>query len=587
MTSQRSKESGSAAAPALRLLKPSLLATAIACVCGNAWAVQGGTIVGGQGAIAAQGATTNVSQSSDKMVINWQNFDIGRSETVNFNQPSASAAVLNRVVSATKPTEILGSLNANGRVFVINQAGVMFGKTATVNTDSLVASTMDVDTKQFMDGGRVNGGDLLLDMQAGGGNAVVSNDGKLNARTQIALLGGQVVNTGEIRANGNVTLGAADSATLNFKDSMFGVTLNAPAINALARNDGLIVAQGGDVRLSAMGTGDVLRTVVANTGTLEAHTAKLGTGGAIVLESEAGGQISVDGSLTADTRVSFATAPRVEGATTGTISIERTAKLNAPEILLNVSTSPSTGSDVHVPVTPSTSTSTPANSADSHVVVTPSTGTSTSADSADSHVVVTPSTSTSTPANSADSHVVVTPSTSTSTPANSADSHVVVTPSTSTSTPANSADSHVVVTPSTSTSTPANSADSHVVVTPSTGTSTPANSADSHVVVTPSTGTSTPANSADSHVVVTPSTGTSTPANSADSHVVVTPSTGTSTPANSADSHVVVTPSTSTSTPADSADSHVVVTPSQTQSSIGYAKVVVTAQTVNTSSTQR
>jgi len=329
------ERSNPVSAPALRMLKPSMIAAAVACVCGNAWAVQGGAVVAGQGTIASQGATTTVSQTSDRMVVNWKNFDIAQGETVNFNQPGASSAVLNRVVSSTRPTEILGALNANGRVFVVNQAGVMFGKTATVNTDSLVVSTMDIDTQQFMDGGRAAGNDRLLDLKSGDGDALVSNDGKLNANTQVVLLGGQVVNTGEIRANGNVTLGAADSATLGIKNSMFSVGLSAPELNALARNDGLIVSQGGDVRLSAMGTGDALRTVVANTGTLEAHTAKVGTGGNIVLGSLADGQISVDGTLTADKTIDIETMPQLQGAKGGAVIVVQGASLKGSDVTLN------------------------------------------------------------------------------------------------------------------------------------------------------------------------------------------------------------------------------------------------------------
>jgi len=348
MHSSKSKRGNVAAAPAMRALTPSMLAAAVACVCGNAWAVQGGTIVGGQGAIATQGATTNVSQASDKMVVNWKSFDIGQSETVNFAQPTASSAVLNRVVGATKATEILGALNANGRVFVVNQAGVMFGKTASVNTDSLVASTMDIDTQQFMDGGRASGSERLLDLKAGSGSALVSNEGKLNAKTQVALLGGQVVNTGNIRANGNVTLGAARSATLGIKNSTFSVTLNAPELNAMVRNDGLVVSQGGDVRLSAMGTGDALRKVVTNTGTLEAHTAKLGTGGAIVLGSDADGQVSVSGTLAGDKSISIETAPRVQGAKGGAVAIEQGARLQASDIAINAAGNTTTSAGAYI-----------------------------------------------------------------------------------------------------------------------------------------------------------------------------------------------------------------------------------------------
>jgi len=107
----------SASQNALRVLKPTVLAVAMGCV-GSAWAADGGVVVNGTGRIATQGATTTVTQSTDKMVVNWNNFDIAQGQTVNFAQPNASSAVLNRVVGPVKATDIQGTLNANGRVYV-------------------------------------------------------------------------------------------------------------------------------------------------------------------------------------------------------------------------------------------------------------------------------------------------------------------------------------------------------------------------------------------------------------------------------------------------------------------------------------
>lgn len=132
----------SASQQALRVLKPTVIAVAMGCV-GSAWAADGGVVVNGTGRIATQGATTTVTQSTDKMVVNWNNFDIAQGQTVNFAQPNASSAVLNRVVGPVKATDIQGTLNANGRVYVVNPAGVMFGQNAVVNADSVVASTLN------------------------------------------------------------------------------------------------------------------------------------------------------------------------------------------------------------------------------------------------------------------------------------------------------------------------------------------------------------------------------------------------------------------------------------------------------------
>src|SRR5579862_5169962 len=88
-------------------------------------APSGGNVVAGAAAIAQSGSTTNINQSSSNAIINWQGFSIAPKETVNFNQPSSSAATLNRVIG-NETSVISGALNANGRVFIVNSAGVLF-----------------------------------------------------------------------------------------------------------------------------------------------------------------------------------------------------------------------------------------------------------------------------------------------------------------------------------------------------------------------------------------------------------------------------------------------------------------------------
>lgn len=176
----------SASQQALRVLKPTVLAVAMGCV-GSAWAADGGVVVNGTGRIATQGATTTVTQSTDKMVVNWNNFDIAQGQTVNFAQPSASSAVLNRVVGPVKATDIQGTLNANGRVYVVNPAGVMFGQNAVVNADSVVASTLNVDANQFMAGGRIAGNQKVLDLSAGNTKGSVVNEDRARGIDRTAV----------------------------------------------------------------------------------------------------------------------------------------------------------------------------------------------------------------------------------------------------------------------------------------------------------------------------------------------------------------------------------------------------------------
>ena len=85
------------------------------------------------------------------MAIDWQSFSIGKGNTVNFVQPSASAVALNRVLGSDVSV-IQGALNANGQVFLINPNGVLFSPSAQVNVGSLVASTLSISNADFMAG---------------------------------------------------------------------------------------------------------------------------------------------------------------------------------------------------------------------------------------------------------------------------------------------------------------------------------------------------------------------------------------------------------------------------------------------------
>src|SRR5262249_6616431 len=94
----------------------------------------GGTVAAGSATIQGQGGpAVIVNQPSGSAVINWNTFNIGVNESVRFNQPGSSSVVLNRVTGGLGPSEILGTLTANGRVFLINRDGILFGPSAVVN----------------------------------------------------------------------------------------------------------------------------------------------------------------------------------------------------------------------------------------------------------------------------------------------------------------------------------------------------------------------------------------------------------------------------------------------------------------------
>ena len=114
-----------------------------------------GQVAAGIARIGREGTASapvlNIDQSSQRAVINWGTFNVGSSGTVNFNQPNAQAATLNRVRDAN-PSQIFGKVNAPGQVTFINPAGVYFGKSAVLDVGAVTATTMNQSDAQFMAG---------------------------------------------------------------------------------------------------------------------------------------------------------------------------------------------------------------------------------------------------------------------------------------------------------------------------------------------------------------------------------------------------------------------------------------------------
>ena len=219
---------------------------------------QGGQVVGGAATIAKPTANQMViNQSTQRAAINWQSFNIGAGNSVQFVQPSSSAIALNRVVGMTGSTQILGTLTANGQVFIVNPQGVVFGRGAVVNTGALLATTRDIDPTAFM-----LGSDKITLSGGSKGTGVVRNAGSITTQPggYVVLAGDRVSNRGTINTPGGSTvLAAGDQATVSLSNGqMVNVTLNAAVAKATVKNGGVIQAAGGKVVLSANGAGTVL-----------------------------------------------------------------------------------------------------------------------------------------------------------------------------------------------------------------------------------------------------------------------------------------------------------------------------------------
>ena len=245
---------------------------------------QGGVVSRGSATIAtnttpAGSALMAVNQSTTRAVIDWASFNVGSNAKVLFNQPSSSSVVLNQILG-NNASQIYGQISANGQVFLSNPNGVYFSPTAQVNVGGLVATTGRTSADDFMAG--------KVSFNREGATGSVVNDGQLNAALggYIALLAPEVRNQGVVVAQaGTVAFASAETIALTFNSGgtgLAGITTTAQTIAALVENRSAVLAEGGQIILSAHALANLQGAVVKNSGQLSA-TSLTSKGGKIVL----------------------------------------------------------------------------------------------------------------------------------------------------------------------------------------------------------------------------------------------------------------------------------------------------------------
>lgn len=250
------------------------------------------------------GSDLVVNQTSNKAIINWQNFDILNGESTRFNQPGSNSVALNRVGSGS-PTQILGKLSANGKLVIVNPNGVFFGATSQVDVAGLVATTADISNQDFLNGS------THFNLP-GRPDASIINKGRITAAEGglVALVAPGVRNDGVIQARaGTVQLASAQTMTVDFYgDGLFSFAVgekttqkakdeNGNTLNAAVENNGVISAAGGTIMLTANAAKEIVTNAVNNTGVVEAKAARI-EGGMIVFDGGEG-HVKLAGSIDA------------------------------------------------------------------------------------------------------------------------------------------------------------------------------------------------------------------------------------------------------------------------------------------------
>ena len=305
----------------LRSRSVSLLAAAAAMAFPVATARAGGPIqvanvASGTAAFAQAGSVTTIT-AANNTIINYQKFGIPHGNTVDFIQPSASARVLNRILGPA-PTQINGTLNANGVVYFVNPAGVMFGAGAVVNVGQLYAAA-----------GHMSDGDFLSGVNAFTDNhGAITNAGMIKAG-DVTFAAGNISNNGTILTpEGMVVMAAGKDVYVSKLGSPFLVqvagTSPIKASGSQISNSGKIDASGGDVAIRA---GDMYSLAINTSGTIKAANISIqaaGTDSTVLVSGKidasnqgansTGGSITVNGGkigigVTADVAGNYGNAP--------------------------------------------------------------------------------------------------------------------------------------------------------------------------------------------------------------------------------------------------------------------------------------
>ncbi|HPM84987.1 MAG TPA: filamentous hemagglutinin N-terminal domain-containing protein, partial [Candidatus Anammoximicrobium sp.] len=285
-----------------------------------------------------------MNQLTDRAVINWPSFSVGANEVARFNQPSSSSAILNRVTGGDL-SAIYGTLEANGRVFLINPNGILFGPNANVNVGALIASTLNVPDAQFMQGGNL---EFSGDSRAG-----VQNFGTIRAlEGDIFLIAANVANYGTLQArNGVVGMAAgqsvllADSAhprlTVRATSQSIGGTgvLNRGLIEAMQAE---LIANGGNVYGLAINNEGIIRAtgveerggrvfLVAQGGNIRSSGEIVATRGAV------GGDVILDAGGTEGSSVTVDGTINVSGEERGGFVYVKAANINLGDANIDAS----------------------------------------------------------------------------------------------------------------------------------------------------------------------------------------------------------------------------------------------------------
>ena len=291
-------------------LLPAICAIALGALSGSAALANpgGAQVVHGQVGFAQPNFNTLNITNSPGAIINWQKFSIQNGQTTRFIQNSAASAILNRVTGAN-PSALLGRLLSNGRVFLINRNGIVFGPNAVIDTAGLVASTLNITDQDFIS--------QNLKFQGDSQSGSIENQGyiKAGANGNIFLIAPNIKNSGIIETDGGqLVLAAGQRVTLASLDSD-DIVFEVQAPDNEVVNLGTLLTRGGAAGMFA-GT-------IKHSGSINADSISVDARGRIQLLAKSQVRLEKDSIITAS------------GETGGSIEIEAKSVVSEAGVTAN------------------------------------------------------------------------------------------------------------------------------------------------------------------------------------------------------------------------------------------------------------
>lgn len=241
----------------------------------------------GQATYKYNGTRLDVHVKSHQLTATARSLDIAKNESVRIHQLTAQDTALFRSIGPGA-TEIFGSLTANGKIFLVNQNGVLFGQSAQVDVGSLVATSMKISDSDFLKG------QYQFNANGAAGNVVNQGVIKVADGGYVVLLGQVVENSGNITAHqGSVVMASAEKAELDFYgNGLVKAKLSGDALNAVIHQSGNIHADGGAVQLASNS-----RSSAVNVSGIVQANSLVERNGVIRLEGGDNAQVAVSGTL--------------------------------------------------------------------------------------------------------------------------------------------------------------------------------------------------------------------------------------------------------------------------------------------------